>query len=114
MNGLWITPKHPVKVANRWFNPAHLYEVVEACPNTTWYNFELRGGNSFFVNGIELVALGHDNVIAVDQPAYSAEKDAKYGRGWMTNPQRAAYLKNAVPPKAYRPVPAAQSSLPVF
>jgi len=119
VNGLWITPKHPVRVDKRWMSPLHLWEVSPDCPNTEWFNIELRGGNSFYINGIELVALGHDNVIPSDHPAYSAEKDAQYGRGWMKNPERAVYLKRAVA-EAYKALPAVQvvenipRSLPVF
>jgi len=97
VNGLWITPKHPMRVEGQWVCPYMTHEVDSFCPVTTWYNFELKHGNSFIINGMELVALGHTNVISPEDPAFCTEKDALYGQGWESNPERQMYLGKNVP-----------------
>jgi len=97
VKGLWITPKHPMRVEGQWVCPYMMHEVDSFCPVTTWYNFELKHGNSFIVNGMELVALGHKNVISPEDPAFCTEKDALYGPGWKRNPERQMYIGNTYP-----------------
>jgi len=92
VKGLWITPKHPMRVEGQWVCPYMMHEVDSFCPVTTWYNFELKDGNSFFINGMELVALGQNNIISPEDPAFCSEKDALYGQGWKSNPERQVYL----------------------
>jgi len=97
INGLWITPKHPIRIEGKWVCPFMTQEVEPNCPITTWYNFELNDGNSFIINGLELVALGHNNVISMEDPAFCPEKDALYGQGWYSNPDRRMYLGKTFP-----------------
>jgi len=97
VKGLWITPKHPMRVEGQWVCPYMMHEVDSFCPVTTWYNFELKHGNSFIINGMELVALGHNNVISPDDPAFCTEKDALYGLGWKSNPDRQMYFGKTYP-----------------
>jgi len=97
VKGLWITPKHPMRVDGKWLCPYMTQEVDSCCPVTTWYNFELKLGNSFIINGLELVALGHNNVISLEDPAFCPEKDALYGQGWSSNPERQMYLGKTCP-----------------
>jgi len=97
IQGLWITPKHPIRIEGKWVCPYMTQEVEPNCPVTTWYNFELKNGNSFIINGLQLVALGHDNVISMEDPAFCPEKDALYGQGWNSNPERLMYLGKTYP-----------------
>eukprot|EP00050_Salpingoeca_kvevrii_P019077 m.82100 g.82100 ORF g.82100 m.82100 type:complete len:520 (+) comp8252_c0_seq1:161-1720(+) len=84
LNGLWVTSEHPVLVDNQWVLPKSLVKP-EMVPLDAVYNFELeKGGNSFVVNGVQLIALGHN--LDID-PA----SDAIWGHGWALNPDRVRY-----------------------
>lgn len=84
LNGLWVTSEHPVYVRGGWVLPKSLV-AVESVFLPAIYNIELENGNSVFVNGVELITLGHS--LDLD-PA----TDAIWGRGWHSNPARARYV----------------------
>jgi len=59
VNGLLLTPWHPVKLNGEWAFPAELGEVEERDCEAV-YNFVLESGHVATVNGVEAVTLGHD------------------------------------------------------
>jgi hypothetical protein len=58
LNGLLITPWHPVRVENEWHFPSDLgTSIVRYCPAV--YSFVLESEHIMIINGTECVTLGH-------------------------------------------------------
>lgn len=76
MNGVWLTPEHPVLCADgTWRCPQ---EVVSPCMHSikTLYNFELqRGHGSVLINNLACMTLGQEI-------GFEPESDKLFGWGW--------------------------------
>ena len=93
INGLAITPDHPVLDDGRWHLPREAHQV-EATYMDTLYNIELEDGHACWVNDVLVVTLGQ-TIIPPGDPAYSEWADSQWGWGWKNNPRRQVYLDNA-------------------
>lgn len=92
VEGVWLTPEHPVQVLRQkdklgrdgrvWELPKNIAPVQKRAVDRV-YNFELStGGNSVIINGLTVITLGNDKKLSADE---------LYGSGWKTNPQRKKY-----------------------
>lgn len=86
MNGMKITPKHPVKIEGEWKYPKDVLPVVDAhCDNI--YNLVLDKNHVVCVNGNDLVTLGHEKCEneVIQHPYYGTRRvisDLKDIKGW--------------------------------
>ena len=86
LNGVKLTPWHPIKIEGAWKFPSKLKRgKMEYCD--VIYNLVLDNNHSVFINGLEVVTLGHglkDNLI-VEHEYFGTEKvvnDLKKFKGW--------------------------------
>ncbi len=59
LNGLLITPKHPVRVSGKWVKPSEIGKPRNQFVDYI-YNFVLESGHVATINGVEVVTLGHE------------------------------------------------------
>ena len=85
VNGLLVTPWHPVKVNGEWKFPSDLGETFELT-NDLVYNLVLEQGHIININGVKAVTLGHNLTGPVVGHEYFGSQriinDMKKMRGW--------------------------------
>ena len=86
LNGLMITPKHPVRAADVWARAGDL-QCSEGGLCDRIYNIVLDRQHVVSINGLDILTLGHgmhDNPI-VEHPYYGSQEviqDLMNARGW--------------------------------
>jgi hypothetical protein len=85
VNGLLVTPWHPVKINNVWKFPSDMGETIKM-NNQFVYNLVLESGHVININGVKAVTLGHDLQGDVVGHEYFGSKkvveDMKKMSGW--------------------------------
>ena len=87
LNGLGITPWHPVRVDGKWQFPCKLAEPVEVnCPAVYSFVLESSGEGIMIINDIECASLGHGLAgDVIGHPYFGSNKvreDVGRMRGW--------------------------------
>jgi len=59
VNGMYITPYHPIYIYNRWFFPISHFKVEKKFIKTI-YNIVLDNHHTILINFIPVITLGHD------------------------------------------------------
>ena len=90
VNGLWLTPEHPIRSDGVWHLPKQLVPPCQRFVDRV-YNFELDAGHVALINDVEVICLGDPDVIPLTDPAYSADNNRLWSSGWLANPRRGAY-----------------------
>jgi hypothetical protein len=92
INGVWLTPEHPVCLKGVWFYPKRVVPAVNICVDRL-FHFELVSGHAVFINNTEVICLGEPDMIPANDPAFCANDNAQWGSGWHTNPRRQLHFQ---------------------
>jgi len=88
IDGLLVTPYHPIKINEKWCFPCDIAEASERNCSAV-YSFVLGGRHSIIINDIECITLGHgveDDIVA-SHSYFGTDlvlSDLKNMRGWET------------------------------
>lgn len=86
LNGMYITPYHPVKIYEKWVFPQSITNVYST--NLDYiYNIVLESGHVLNINGIKVSTMGHDfeDNDVIKHPYFGSNKvieDLKTNPGW--------------------------------
>lgn len=88
LNGMYITPYHPVKIYEKWVFPQTITNVYTT--NLEYiYNIVLESGHILNINGVKVSTMGHDfeDNDVIKHPYFGSNKvieDLKTNPGWET------------------------------